>query len=112
MQVMLGEQQVEIGRLPSFDGELPGHVALGRKLANGIAIHQNFHHGGALWIEVLGVSFGQLNAGEQSVVQGSRHQAGLLLFHLGEQGGRAALKNALHPTFGGAASAPLAGHSH
>ena len=112
MQVMLGEEKVEIGGLPSLDGQLPGHVALGRKLANGIAIHQDFDHGGALWIEVLGVPFGQLNAGEQPVVEGSRHQAGLLLFHLGEQGGRAALENALHPTFGGASAAPLTGHFH
>ena len=75
MQVMLSEQKVEIGGLPSFDGQLPGHVALGRKLANGIAIHQNFHHGGALWIEVLGVAFGQLNTGQEPVVEGSCHQA-------------------------------------
>ena len=112
MQVMLGEEKVEIGGLPSLDGQLPGHVALGRKLANGIAIHQHFDHGGALWIKVFGVAFGQLNAGEQPVVEGSCHQPGLLLFHLGEQGSRAALENALDPAFGGAAAAPFAGHFH
>ena len=87
-------------------------MALGRKLANGVAIYQDFHHRVALWIEVLGVPFGQLNPGEQSVVEGSRHQAGFLLFHLGEQGSRAALENAQNPTFGGTAASPLAGHFH
>ena len=111
-QAMFGEQQIQIRLGAGVDRQAADHVPLSRQLAHGIAVDLHLHHRFALGCEVLGVAGRQCHGGQQPVVEGNRHQALVLLLHLRQQAGGAALENALNATLGGAAAASLAGHAH
>ena len=87
-------------------------MALGGELPHRVAIEVHLHHRGLLGIEMGGIAFRQFNGGEKPVVERGGHQSRILLIHLGQQRGGAALENALHAPFWRAAAAPFAGHFH
>ena len=99
-QVVLGEQQIEIGLRTRIHSQAARHMALGRQLPDGEAIHLHLHHGLLGRLQVLGIAGGELHRREQPVVEGHGHQPFVLLLHMGQQAGGAALEDALHATFG------------
>ena len=99
-QAVFGDQQIQVGFWPGIHRQAAGHMTLGGQLADRIAIHLHLHHRFIGGFEVLAVTVGQLNGGEQPVIEGNSEQALVLLLHLGQQAGGVALEDALHPTFG------------
>jgi hypothetical protein len=87
-------------------------VPLGGQLPHRVAINLHLHHGFISRGEVLAVAGGQLNACEQPVIEGNGQETFVLLLHLGQQAGGAALEDALHATFRGAAPTALTGDAH
>jgi hypothetical protein len=75
-------------------------MALGAELTDGELVDLHFHHRLLGRVEVDGISRRQFDGGQQSVVQGDRQQALVLLFHLGQQARGLALQDALNATFG------------
>jgi hypothetical protein len=96
MQPRLGEQQFPIGSRAAVQRQWTCHVTDGCMLGHRIAIDLNLHHGGwSVLLEMFFSLFRQLNAGQQSVVEGNRHQLLILTFNLGQQRGGAAFEDAL-----------------
>ena len=99
-QVVLGEQQIKIGLRTRIHRQTARHMALGGQLSHGEAIHLHLHHGLLGGLQVLGIAGGELHRREQPVVEGHGHQPFVLLLHMGQQAGGAALEDALHAAFG------------
>ena len=112
MQVVLGEQQVEIRLFAAMHGQAPHHVPLGSELGDGEAIDHHLHHRLLGWLEMARVRFRKLHGGEQTVVEWDRHKPLLLPFHLGQQAGGAAFEDALHTTLRRTSPPPLPGDAH
>ena len=97
---MFGDQQIQIGFGPGIHRQAAGHVTLGRQLPHRVAIHLHLHHRFIGGSEVLAVAGRKFDGGEQPVIEGNGEQALVLLLHLGQKAGGAALEDALHPTLG------------
>ena len=100
VQMVLGEQQIQIGLLTALHRQAAHHVALGRELGHREAVDHDLHHRLLLGGEVGRIQLGQLHRGEQTIVEGDGHQTLLLPLHLGQQAGGAALEDALHAPLG------------
>ena len=63
-------------------------------------------------LEMAAVSGGQLDAGQQPVIEGRGQQTLALLLDLGQQAAGVPRQNALHPSLGGATAAAISGDPH
>ena len=82
------------------------------KLADGVAVQLDLHHGFRGGFEVLAVAGRQVDGGQQAIVQRDRDEGVVLLLHLRQQAGGVALQDALHAPFGRAAAPALTGDPH